>query len=636
MSLVIPPPADSAAEPSPTSPSAAEMELLDLANDIGYGQSALARLWLNRLRSDVAAASDPDKERTAESLLLAWEKATENGNESIARDGDLRGLASCLVTLNGTSLLEARRRVCERLRTRGLRRLQAGDLAGATEDLRTASEVSPDPWAARADLARAEAAGGDPDRARELEFDVARHALSAGAPGDAIAAVDRLLERPGADSSIVAGARLLRGTAALALARTENEAARRSRVLGDVVAANGIPAIESFAALGDVAHFGEAVALIGQGYREIGEDGRLRQLPSLLAARYPARVETIESALKPLLDSISSTATVGIARTDRAELLLPDGAHAEVVASDGTPHALSTFPVRVPVADASGTTFRLRLGLRDGRRLEIPLMLLAGDNVRLDLDRVAQGFVFVPDRNRDGQMTSITPGFYMERTEVSNSDFAVFVNSPDAGDLRARLDRRGDAFLMSWRRVPRTQSGDVAVRPNEGDRPVTFVSPDEACRYATWRGGVLGVPELRLPTTIEWLAAARTAEGKPYPWGYEWSNDRCNAFEDDDTGESESVDAHPLGDSYCGVRQIAGNVAEIVVAADGAFFARGGSYRHSRVLGQPTLLDEQRAIAASERAIDVGFRCMAPPRPAPMFTDGLPQVVATDAGRHRR
>src|SRR5262249_21196083 len=150
-----------------------------------------------------------------------WEKALQSDDETIARDGELRELAVRLGRSGANGFLEARRRVSERLRARGLRRLEAGDLVGATDDLRTAAETSPDPWAARVDLARAEAPGGDPARAGELEFEVARHALAAGAPADAIAAADRVLARPGADGTTVATARLLRGSAALAIAENE-------------------------------------------------------------------------------------------------------------------------------------------------------------------------------------------------------------------------------------------------------------------------------------------------------------------------------------------------------------------------------------------------------------------------------
>jgi sulfatase-modifying factor enzyme 1 len=626
-----PPPEDAVAEPTP---SAREREILSVANEIGFGHAALTRRWLQSTSEDVSAASDPERDRTTDLLFAAWEQSLASDDESVSREGELRELAT-LLGRSGGSLLAARQRVAERLRGRGLRRLEAGNLAGATEDLRTAAETSPDPWAARADLARAEAAGGDPERARQLEFEVARHALSAGAPADAMAAVDRALARPGADRPTTAAALLLRASAALSLAATENETARRARVLDDVVRNGAVPAIESFAALGDEKSFADSVGLLGRAYREIGEDGRIRQLGSLLARRHPGRAAVLDSALASVCDSIASTATVGIARDGRGELYLPRGAHAELVLPGEAPRTLSVSPLRVPVADPAGAHAELRLSLEDGRRIVTPVLVLSGDSIRLDLDLIGQGFVFVPDRSRE-TAGGTTPCFYLDRFEVPNVDFAAFLNGDGAGDLRALVDRPGENFLAPWRRVPRPSPERIGFRPDEGDRPVTFVSPLEARRFAQWRGAVLGIADLRLPSEAEWQCAARATKSQPLPWGLDWSDDRVNAFEDDDRGEPCPVEEFPLGESFCGARQLAGNVAEIVETSPGAFAAVGGSYRHARGAGRPALLDERRPLAPGERAIDVGFRCLASARPGPPPADGLPDAVATASERRTK
>lgn len=83
-------------------------------------------------------------------------------------------------------------------------------------------------------------------------------------------------------------------------------------------------------------------------------------------------------------------------------------------------------------------------------------------------------------------------GFYMDKTEVTNAQYAEFV--ADTGN--------------------RPPSHWQASRPPAAiaNRPVVCVSWHEATAYAAWAGK-------RLPTEIEWERAARGPHGRRYPWG---------------------------------------------------------------------------------------------------------------------
>lgn len=470
-----------------------------------------------------------------------------------------------------------------------------------------------------------------------LELEVAQHALASGDPTGSMTAIDRLLSLPGAGPAMIAAARLVRARGALAKARTETGAARRATIRRDGIDTGARPSIEAFASLGDVDRFSESVALLGQAYREIGEDGRLRQLPVLLSRRFPAREHEIRTSLAPILASVASTATIGVARGEKEELLLPDGARLDVTVPGQPSETVDALPIRIPL---SGTTaVQLRVRLRDGRRIDLPLELESGDAVRLDVVLLSHGFVFVPDRSPNSDVTAFTPGFYIDRMEATQSDFAAFVRSDNAADLARLLATPGQTFLLPWRRAG-SHVGDITFRTGEGNHPVTFVSPTEALRFATWRGAMLGIAGLRLPTEAEWIGAARGSRSWPFPWGSEWKENCCNAFEDEEVGCTVAVDEFSNGDSPCGARQLAGNASEIVQVGPGDFVARGGSYRNRRPSAPgsppPRLLDARRSLAPNERDIDVGFRCAVPGHGVGSFPDGLPDAaVAGDFGAER-
>jgi formylglycine-generating enzyme required for sulfatase activity len=117
---------------------------------------------------------------------------------------------------------------------------------------------------------------------------------------------------------------------------------------------------------------------------------------------------------------------------------------------------------------------------------------------------------------------SIAP-FHIDRYPITNAQYKAFL---DAASYRPTDDHN---FLRHW----------AAGAPRAGweNKPVTWVSLEDARAYATWAGK-------RLPHEWEWQYAAQGTDSRRYPWGDEW-----NAGEQ----ECEPDEAHgpKLAERYC-------------------------------------------------------------------------------------
>jgi formylglycine-generating enzyme required for sulfatase activity len=68
------------------------------------------------------------------------------------------------------------------------------------------------------------------------------------------------------------------------------------------------------------------------------------------------------------------------------------------------------------------------------------------------------------------------------------------------------------------------------IQYNNPSQPVVSITWFEARAYCTWLTQITGC-EYRLPSEVEWEAAARGQDARAYPWGKEWNVAKANTLE---------------------------------------------------------------------------------------------------------
>jgi formylglycine-generating enzyme required for sulfatase activity len=100
------------------------------------------------------------------------------------------------------------------------------------------------------------------------------------------------------------------------------------------------------------------------------------------------------------------------------------------------------------------------------------------------------------------------------------------------------------------------------------NHPVSHVSWNDAMEYCKWLNQLLNSEirnqklQLRLPTEAEWEKAARGTDGREYPWGITFDENKCNTGESDKKSTTSVGLFSPQGDSPYGCSDMSGNVWE--------------------------------------------------------------------------
>ena len=227
--------------------------------------------------------------------------------------------------------------------------------------------------------------------------------------------------------------------------------------------------------------------------------------------------------------------------------------------------------------------------------------------------KIAEAPIALPPTLQNGSMVLVPSGaflfgkskqsvdlqaFYVDRTEVSNREFAKFISATGA--------RPPEAFAKA-----------------NPDMPVVNVSFEEAKQFAAWAGK-------QIPNSQQWEKAARGVDGRTFPWGEAPETSRANIGKGA-SGSIVAVDSFPTGASPFEALQMVGNVWEWVdeastpspellatfrkligpqlSARDQWLRIRGKSYIEG--LDGNELWDSSPAPAQLRSPI-VGFRCVRP------------------------
>jgi len=192
--------------------------------------------------------------------------------------------------------------------------------------------------------------------------------------------------------------------------------------------------------------------------------------------------------------------------------------------------------------------------------------------------------------------------FWIDKYPVTNAQFKKFM---DATHYHPQDDLN---FLRDWK--------DGNYPSGWENKPVTWVSQEDARAYAAWAGK-------RLPHEWEWQYAAQGTDLRAYPWGNDWNAGAVPVPDHARTMRGpDAVDAHPAGASPFGVLDMVGNVwqwtEEFVDEHTRGGILRGGSYYQPQgsiwYFPQAYRNDQHGKLLLMSPSMDrsgaLGFRCV--------------------------
>ncbi len=219
--------------------------------------------------------------------------------------------------------------------------------------------------------------------------------------------------------------------------------------------------------------------------------------------------------------------------------------------------------------------------------------------------------------------------FWLDRTEVTNRQFVVYLNGLGAA---VRVEDNELVYYnedviydlictncTNWEERIVWDGAQFSVATGYEEHPVVLVSWYGAAGYCVSVGA-------SLPTEAQWEYAARGPENFIYPWGNTWQVGFANCSEDfceDGYDRTAPVGSFPAGASWAGVVDLSGNVWEWTADWYGDYPAERqvnptgpvtGTYRVVRgggwyYIGYYLRAANRNDVTPALRDLEFGFRC---------------------------
>ncbi len=208
--------------------------------------------------------------------------------------------------------------------------------------------------------------------------------------------------------------------------------------------------------------------------------------------------------------------------------------------------------------------------------------------------------------------TVVIDSFYLDRHEVTNSEFKRFLNgNPQWCKDRIEARYHNGNYLRHW--------SEDGYPVDKASHPVTYVSWYAAVAYCQGLGK-------RLPTEAEWEYAARGGlSGKMFPWGDEQVDETRANYSGSKIGGTTPVGSYPAN-GY-GLFDMAGNVWEYLADEWGAY---PSSFQVNPVAGGNLFLDSSFVAISTRRVIRGGSWGGAPVNLRVAYRDSHPPEDARD------